>query len=58
MSYDYRKKTVKKDTLIDRTKDNYDVVFLTVGAIIVLGLLGFPITKQTTIIDNNNPLKR
>ena len=58
MSYNYRKKTVKKDSLIDRTKDNYDVVLLTVGAIILLGFLGFPITKQTTIIDNNNPLKR
>ena len=58
MSYNYRKKTVKKDSLIDRTKDNYDVVLLTVGAIIVLGFLGFPITKETTTTTNTNPLKR
>lgn len=48
MNYNNRKKPVVNPSFWGRVSQNYDVVLATLGAVIVLGYMGFPISKETT----------
>ena len=46
----YKKRPAKSAGFVDRVTQNFDIVLATLGGVIVLTYLGFPLIKQTTVI--------
>jgi len=52
-----RKGYTKTVSFGKRVKENYDIVLVTVGAVLLLSLFGFPLTSKTETIEIVNPKK-